>query len=57
MLASDAHSAEVRTQISEARADGVKSVPYFRIGQRPGFSGSNTDFLSIFTEMHAEMYH
>mmetsp|Transcript_59345 Transcript_59345/g.156226 ORF Transcript_59345/g.156226 Transcript_59345/m.156226 type:complete len:193 (-) Transcript_59345:176-754(-) len=53
ILNSDAFRSEVRTAIAEAAADGVRSVPYFRIGNQKGFSGGDSDFLAIFKKIAA----
>lgn len=51
VLVSDTHATEVRNQMAAAQADRVQSVPHFRIGDRPGFSGSDSDFGAIFAEI------
>lgn len=48
VLESDAYADVVRDHIATARAQGIQSVPFFQIGDRPGFGGSDTDFGAIF---------
>lgn len=40
VLATDAHAADVRADIEQARALGVDGVPFFVVGQRYGVSGA-----------------
>jgi len=42
VLATDAHAADVRADIEQARALGIDGVPFFVVGQRYGVSGAQS---------------
>lgn len=42
VLATDAHAADVRADIAQARALGIDGVPFFVVGQRYGVSGAQS---------------
>jgi len=42
VLATDAHAADVRADIAEARALGIDGVPFFVVGHRYGVSGAQS---------------
>jgi predicted DsbA family dithiol-disulfide isomerase len=42
VLATDAHAADVRADVAQARALGIDGVPFFVVGQRYGVSGAQS---------------